>query len=109
MVHFLSKSVSASWLLGQLNRETTTMIVDVRSRLEFEDGHVPGALHRPFWQIPFYTHNLSETPSVVLYCGYGSRAKLAQFLLRGFGISAALLDGHWFNWKRRGFPCEDGM
>ena len=109
MVHFLSKSVSASWLLGQLNRETTTMIVDVRSRLEFEDGHVPGALHRPFWQIPFYTHNLSETPSVVLYCDYGSRAKLAQFLLRGFGISAALLDGHWFNWKRRGFPCEDGM
>ena len=109
MVHFLSKSVSASWLLGQLDRETTTMIVDVRSRLEFEAGHVPGALHRPFWQIPFYTHNLSETPSVVLYCGYGPRAMLAHFLLRGFGISAALLDGHWFNWKRRGFPCEDGM
>ena len=109
MVYFSSKSVSASWLLGQLDRETITIIVDVRSRLEFNAGHVPGALHRPFWKILFYIHSLSKTPSVVLYCGYGPRAKLAQLLLRGFGISAALLDGHWFNWKRRGFPCEDGM
>ena len=109
MVYFSSKSVSASWLLGQLDRETTTIIVDVRSRLEFDAGHVPGALHRPFWKIPFYIHSLSETPSVVLYCGYGPRSELAQLLLRGFGISAALLDGHWFNWKRRGFPCEAGM
>ncbi len=109
MVYFPSKSVAASWLLVQLDRKTTTIIVDVRSRLEFDAGHVPGALHHPFLKIPFYIHNLSEIPSVVLYCGYGPRAKLAQLLLRGFGISAALLDGHWFNWKRRGFPCEAGM
>jgi rhodanese-related sulfurtransferase len=39
-------------------------VIDVRSRREYDSGHVPGALHVPFWRVPFAA--LPAAASVVL-------------------------------------------
>jgi rhodanese-related sulfurtransferase len=82
-------------------------VVDVRSRREYEAGHVPGALHMPFWRALFAPVPAAAT--LVLYCGHGPRAGLAQTILRLRGVGhTCLLGGHWTGWRRAGRPEERG-
>ena len=37
--------------MKQIAAGTAPVIVDVRSAAEYDDGHVPGAIHLPFWQV----------------------------------------------------------
>jgi rhodanese-related sulfurtransferase len=84
-------------------------ILDVRSRWEFTRGHVPGALHIPFWRLPARVSALpvSRERSVVVYCGHGPRAWFAKAVLRSSGYTdVALLDGHMAGWRGAGLPEE---
>ena len=36
-------------LLTAIEKKTAPVIVDVRSQSEYESGHVPGAMHLPFY------------------------------------------------------------
>ena len=47
--------MTASDLLARISAGTAPTILDVRSREEFTHGHVPGALHVPFWKVPSWT------------------------------------------------------
>ena len=82
-------------------------MVDVRSRREYDGGHVPGAVHVAFWRVLFAP--LPASATLVLYCGHGPRALLAQTALwiRGVGHTC-LLGGHWTGWRRAGRPEERG-
>ena len=85
------------------------MVLDVRSRFEFEHGHVPGAIHVPFWKVGF---DLDEVPAarndeIVVYCGHGPRALWAAARLRSAGFErVTLLEGHWAQWVYEGRPQE---
>jgi rhodanese-related sulfurtransferase len=88
------------------------VILDVRSRAEYEAGHVPGALHAPFWSLL-----VSQPPPevaeaigpVVLYCGHGPRARLAAAALRVRGIGPLVeLSGHMSAWRRACLPEVHG-
>ena len=86
-------------------------ILDVRSRREFELGHVPGAEHLPFWQTPWKRPRRSRGPEapLVVYCGHGPRAWMAGLVLRARGIRGiTYLDGHYTRWWRQGRPSERG-
>ena len=81
------------------------VVVDVRSRREFEAGRVPGAVHLPFWRALF-TRLPAQAP-LVLYCGHGPRARLAHALLRLRGVKdVCLLDGHYALWQRQSRHVE---
>ena len=103
-------------LLARITAGNPPTILDVRSRREFARGHVPGAVHIPFWTIvnPWrrnpqplldkLARSASGAPdgqSLVVYCELGPRAWLAGALLgrRGFG-RIEYLDGHMFRWRR---------
>jgi rhodanese-related sulfurtransferase len=80
------------------------VVVDVRSRREYDAGHVPGAVHLPFWRAL-----VAKPPaaSLVLYCGHGPRARLARALLRLRGVTdVRLLDGHFSAWRRQSREVE---
>lgn len=98
--------MKASDLSGQLASHPDTVVVDVRSGFEFRRGHVPGAVHLPFWAAAFRPlPKPSPSTSVVVYCGHGPRAWIARMLLRWRGASeVCLLDGHMAGWRRAGFP-----
>ena len=95
--------------MAQIEAGTAPTILDVRSQIEFAHGHVPGALHIPFWSLPT---RMSEIPAsaadpVVVYCGHGPRAAIAGAVLRAFGFGRVLyLKGHMLKWKQAGFPQE---
>jgi rhodanese-related sulfurtransferase len=85
----------------------TPAVLDVRSRREFERGHVPHAEHLPFWQTPWKRPRRPADREAVLvvYCGHGPRAWMAGLVLavRGFR-RVTFLDGHYARWCRQGRP-----
>lgn len=99
--------------LAQLIRQgTAPTIIDVRSGREYDTGHVPGAIHLPFWSALFRVAEISapKDKPVVVYCAHGPRAGLGKFALLRAGFTQVLyLDGHMSGWYKAGFPVEKGQ
>ena len=92
-----------------LNSGARPTVLDVRSRWEFARGHVPGAVHIPFWTLPMRVSELSQSRDlpVVVYCGHGPRAWFAGAVLRANGFRQVVyLEGHMSKWKRAGLPQQ---
>lgn len=105
----LPTHISATDLDQQIQSGTAPVIVDVRSAYEYRKGHIPGAIHMPFWQSFFLANDLiapGERP-VVVYCQHGPRAGIAKFALRQAGYAdVRYLDGHMNGWEKAGLPLE---
>jgi rhodanese-related sulfurtransferase len=99
--------MQASELLRRIQSHTAPVIVDVRFRSEFDRGHVPGAIHTPFFAPETSKLPKDKNTELVIYCGHGQRAWIAQQLLalRGYRNSS-LLDGHAKAWKEAALPLE---
>jgi rhodanese-related sulfurtransferase len=101
--------LTARELAARVRAGSAPAVLDVRSRREFASGHVPGAVHIPFWTL---AARLSDVPAgktdpIVVYCGHGPRAVMAAAVLRAAGFArVALLSGHWSGWTREGLPQE---
>jgi rhodanese-related sulfurtransferase len=95
-------------LLTALNSGSPPAVLDVRSRWEFARGHVPGAVHIPFWTLPMRVPELSSRDlPIVVYCGHGPRAWFAGAVLRATGFRRVeYLEGHMSKWKSAGFPQQ---
>jgi len=84
-----------------------TVFVDVRSPLEFNQEHIPGAINVPLADIGKST--LPDAGTLVLYCsGVGcpaSDAAAAKFLSQG-SRTVRVLDGGLAAWKQRGYAVS---
>ncbi len=96
-------------LIEQMRSGRAPLILDVRSKREFDDGHVPGAVHVPFWQVGRHWRKFvsaRELP-VVVYCGHGPRAYMAGASLKRRGFTNVVyLSGHMKRWKDMNLPLE---
>ena len=96
-------------LLASIENHTAPVIVDVRTESEYESGHVPGALHLPFYAMWSRHEEIKAKPEdpIVLYCEHGPRAWIGKFALWTVGYkNIAYLDGHMSGWKERERPME---
>ena len=116
-----TRSVAPDTLMQQILNGTAPVILDVRSAMEYGEGHVPGAIHVPFWQVGRALSRRSaereggewcklasmrESP-IVVYCGHGPRAYIAGAALRRRGFSNIVyLAGHMKHWKEMKLPLE---
>lgn len=103
----MSDDIRADDLLQQIDSGRAPFILDVRSRAEFDGGHVPGAINVPFWLVPFRATSLPVglNHPIVVYCGHGPRALLATVALRARGFTnIACLAGHWSGWRAAQHP-----
>ena len=92
-----------------IEKKQSPIIVDVRSSFEYKAGHVPGAIHVPFWSA-FSTDKMNgydKDNTVVLYCEHGPRAGIAKFALFLSGFkNINYLAGHMTAWKKANLPVE---
>jgi len=91
-------------------RETERPVfVDVRERSEWDEGHIPGALHVPRSHLESRIEQAvpdRDTP-VVLYCASGNRSAFGAKALGELGYENVVsLAGGFTDWKRNGFPFE---
>ncbi len=84
-------------------------VIDVRSSAEYDKGHVPGAVHMPFWKAFVMAKKLNrpQQQTVVVYCEHGPRAWIAKQALKQAGFAQVLyLTGHMAGWRKAGLPVE---
>lgn len=102
-------SITPKALAEQIESGHAPVILDVRSRGEFEGGHVPGAIHVPFLDVRGHAASLpaSTGEPIVVYCGHGPRAWIAGAALRRRGFRRVIyLAGHISGWRKAGLPEE---
>jgi molybdopterin/thiamine biosynthesis adenylyltransferase/rhodanese-related sulfurtransferase len=86
------------------------VLVDVREQHEFEEAHIPGAIHVPRGHLESRIEGKVSDRSqpVVLYCASGQRSALAAQTLQsllGYDDVASMTGGITL-WKDRGFEVE---
>jgi rhodanese-related sulfurtransferase len=82
-------------------RAGEVFLIDVRPRVEFEHGHLPGAVNFPPLDLPDRLAELPRDIPVVAYCRgrYCLFADDAVALLRRAGFDAHRLDIGWSEWR----------
>ena len=92
--------------LGQVSSERArtlvkegAILVDVRSRAEFDSGHLPGARNVPLPELGGKLKSLGEKDKpIVLYCASGTRSAMARSVLKGQGFSQVFNLGSMARW-----------
>jgi molybdopterin/thiamine biosynthesis adenylyltransferase/rhodanese-related sulfurtransferase len=89
--------------------EDDTAVVDVRERDEWDEGHLPGAVHVPRGNLESRIEAAvpDKARPVLLYCASGNRSAFAAKSLEELGYTNVVsLAGGFTDWKRNGLPFE---
>jgi molybdopterin/thiamine biosynthesis adenylyltransferase/rhodanese-related sulfurtransferase len=85
------------------------VVVDVREQEEWDEGHIPGAVHVPRGHLESRIERLAPDTGrpVVVYCSAGNRSAFAAKTLAELGYEDVVsLAGGFTDWKRNGFPVQ---
>jgi molybdopterin/thiamine biosynthesis adenylyltransferase/rhodanese-related sulfurtransferase len=85
------------------------VLVDVREQDEWDEGHIPGAVHVPRGHLESRIEQVAPDRArpVLLYCAGGARSAFAAKSLEELGYeSVSSLAGGYTDWKRNGFPTQ---
>ncbi len=86
----------------QLNEYITTenaILIDVRSKTEFENGAIPYAINMNVDTLRENLDFFDKNKKYVIYCQVGLRGYLAQRILRNNNINSVNLNGGYGVWK----------
>ncbi len=83
------------------------VLVDVREKIEWNEGHMPGAIHVPrgYLELQIEEAVPDKSKTVVLYCAGGVRSLMAGSTLKQMGYRDAIsMSGGFGQWKGSGLP-----
>ncbi len=81
-------------LLAQ-SEANAVMVIDVRTRSEWNDGHLPTAQHIPLGDLPRSLATLPRDRPIAVYCQGGTRSAVASSLLSAAAIEAVNVPSGW--------------
>jgi hydroxyacylglutathione hydrolase len=86
------QQITSEELIGR--RDVT--VLDVRSRMELEDGQVPGSINIPLGELQDRIDEVPRGKSIVVHCASGFRSPMAVSILRrsGFEELSNLVGGY---------------
>ena len=90
------------------NGDGGLQLLDVREQGEWDAGHIPGSVHRPYHDIRALPDEIHANGSVAVICASGQRSAVAASLLQRFGVRDVIhvVDGGVPRWQREGWPVE---
>ncbi len=84
-------------------------VLDVRNQTEWDEGHIPGAVHIMLGTLP---NRLQEVPTdkpLLVQCRSGARSAIACSILQAAGIKQVMnLTGGITRWQQVGLPQTEG-
>ncbi len=89
--------------------EGDLQLLDVRERTEWEDGHIPGAVHVPYHDLDGIPEGIDRERPVAVLCASGQRSAVGAGLLQRFGAEDVIhvVGGGVPHWRERGWPIEE--
>jgi len=102
-------TVTATDLHARLAVGPAPVVLDVRSDGEWEDGHIPGAIHIENGRLPYDDLTLPKDGPVVVHCGMRNRAAAGVSVLARRGYrNLMVMDGGFTAWDQSKFEVERG-
>jgi molybdopterin/thiamine biosynthesis adenylyltransferase/rhodanese-related sulfurtransferase len=94
---------------GGLGAADPPLYLDVREQDEWQEGHLPGAVHVPRGNLESRIEALvpDKDREIVVYCAVGSRSAFAAKTLTELGYgNVSSMSGGFTDWKRNGYEFE---
>ncbi len=87
--------------------EGGALVVDVRAQSEFDEAHIPGAIHAFYGTLVRQLNTLPADRMLLVICASGIRSQIATSLLQKFGFQNVLLiEGGMNAWREYGLPIN---
>ena len=98
--------VQPSALAPELNQNIPPVLLDIRSRAEYEVSHLPGAVFLDYESFTLAAvKNIPPHQAIVVYCSVGVRSeKIGEQLQQAGFTKVRNLYGGIFKWKNDGLP-----
>ena len=74
------------------------VLLDVRTKEEWEYVHIKGALHIPLDELEDRFNELDKKKEIVVFCHHGGRALMAARFLSSKGFNAGYMEGGIDEW-----------
>ncbi|GEK57561.1 hypothetical protein CHL76_00525 [Marinococcus halophilus] len=88
-------------------RHNDVQILDVRYQDEWDQSHVPDAVHVSLQQLPNRTDELSTEQTVAVHCASGKRSAIAASILQNHGFDVINVEGGFMKWKKEQLEATD--
>lgn len=93
LYHKDEKLITAAEMLRVQKSDPNCLIIDCRTKAEFDRGHVDGALHIPVDEMRSRIAEIPKDKKLFVYCRSGFRAYLAVRILAGHNLDAVNVTG----------------
>lgn len=91
---FLGLSPKTDWKKLMKNG---AQVIDVRSRGEFNTGHIPGSVNIPLPNIVINLSGIDKSKPVITCCASGMRSAAAKRVLKANGFTEVYNGGGWMS------------
>lgn len=82
-------------------------IIDVRGLSEYNDGHIPNAMHMPMGAVPNRLDEIPRDETIIIQCGSGLRSQVVASLLQAHGFTNIMnMTSGIGGWRKAGLPVE---
>jgi rhodanese-related sulfurtransferase len=85
-----------------------TVLLDVRSPIEFETEHIPDSINVPLNELEARCEEVPRQGQLVVICRSGKRAERGAYALLGRGFQPKVLEGGMVAWRKAGLPVKEG-
>jgi rhodanese-related sulfurtransferase len=86
--------------------DSGAQLVDVRTDVEYEAGHIPGSRHIAMADLQREAAGLAKERPVVIYCRSGNRSGPAAEAFAASGWNANSIEGGALAWSEAGLELE---
>ena len=103
------KKVTAADVKAAIDKKEKAVFLDVRDPGEFTAGHLPGAINvsRGTLEFNIWDKISDKNAKIYVYCKTAGRSALATKTLNDLGYkNAVLMDAHFEDWIKAGYPVE---
>lgn len=99
--------ISGEELRRRMRAEPDLQTLDVRTSAEWQNGYVPGAIHKPLHSFNDVLGDLHPARPTAVYCKSGYRSAIAASLLQASGFDQVMnVTGGFDGWRVCGLPVE---
>jgi rhodanese-related sulfurtransferase len=76
------------------------VILDVRTKGEFQSGHLPKSINIPIDKLSQNINKLNKNKSIITCCASGARSASARRILKSNGFEQVYNGGSWYSLRK---------